>query len=62
VATDTTRGQGLWHLQQICRNYGGRLTLRSGTAQFFRSPENSYWFTVPPMPGTQLRLELFHLS
>lgn len=62
VATDHTRGQGLWHLQQICRKYGGRFTLRSGTAQVFSAPDKKYWFNTPPIPGTQLRLELFHLG
>ncbi len=63
VATDDTRGQGLWHLQQICQRYGGRLTLRSGTAQIFIGPEKKVlWFGSPPIPGTQLRLELFHLQ
>ncbi len=61
VATDPTRGQGLWHLQQICQRYGGRLTVRSGTAQVFRGPDKLLWFQTPPIPGTQLRLELFHL-
>ncbi len=61
VATDDTRGQGLWRLQQICQVYGGRLTLRSGTAQIFCAPDKTYWFQTPPIPGTQVRLELFHL-
>jgi hypothetical protein len=61
VHTDATRGQGLWHLQQICQRYGGRLTVRSGSAQVFFAPEKTYWFHTLPIPGTQLRLELFHL-
>jgi len=62
VAADATRGQGLWHLQRICQRFGGRLTVRSGTAQLFLDPDKRLWFQTSWIPGTQIRLEFFQLN
>jgi anti-anti-sigma regulatory factor len=57
---DPTRGTGLHHLLRIAYHYGGSVQIRSGAGKVsYRGDKRQGWqFTVPRMPGVQIRISL----
>jgi hypothetical protein len=60
VANDPTRGTGLHHLLRIARHHRASVQIRSGAGKIsYRGDKQQSWeFTVPPMPGVQIQISL----